>query len=177
MCLPPLSKLIANVPLIPISPPVPEPDTTATWRDRALGSVLLIVALWMKTKVPLRSSSVALTVSIATYTIVPVFSVVWVSISPLVVPTISPEMTLSIVILPTPILTVDQLAAKACMSVRSLQRLFKEYVGVPPKWVIRRYRLHELVERLHSGKTFDGAKLALDLGYADQAHLGRVHAI
>ncbi len=69
------------------------------------------------------------------------------------------------------ILTVDQLAAKACMSVRSLQRLFKEYVGVPPKWVIRRYRLHELVERLHSGQTFDGAKLALDLGYADQAHL------
>jgi AraC-like DNA-binding protein len=69
------------------------------------------------------------------------------------------------------ILTVDQLAAKAGMSARSLQRLFKEYVGVPPKWVIRRYRLHELVERLHSGEAFDGAHLALDLGYADQAHL------
>jgi AraC-like DNA-binding protein len=69
------------------------------------------------------------------------------------------------------ILTVDQLAEKEGMSVRSLQRLFKEYVGVPPKWVIRRYRLHELVERLHSGQAFDGAQLALDLGYADQAHL------
>lgn len=69
------------------------------------------------------------------------------------------------------ILTVDQLAAKAGMGARSLQRLFKEYVGVPPKWVIRRYRLHELVERLHSGQAFDGARLALDLGYADQAHL------
>jgi AraC-like DNA-binding protein len=52
-----------------------------------------------------------------------------------------------------------------------LQRLFKEYVGVPPKWVIRRYRLHELVERLHSGQAFEGTQLALDLGYADQAHL------
>jgi AraC-like DNA-binding protein len=69
------------------------------------------------------------------------------------------------------ILTVDQLAEKAFMSVRSMQRLFKEYVGVPPKWVIRRYRLHELVERLNSGQAFDGAQLALDLGYADQAHL------
>ena len=69
------------------------------------------------------------------------------------------------------ILTVDRLAAKAGMGARSLQRLFKEYVGVPPKWVIRRYRLHELVERLHSGQAYDGANLALDLGYADQAHL------
>src|SRR6266496_4780993 len=69
------------------------------------------------------------------------------------------------------ILTVDQLAAKAGMGARSLQRLFKEYVGVPPKWVIRRYRLHELIERLHSDQAFDGAHLALDLGYADQAHL------
>ena len=69
------------------------------------------------------------------------------------------------------ILTVEPLAEKAGMSVRSLQRLFKEYVGVPPKWVIRRYRLHELVERLHSGQAFEGAQLALDLGYADQAHL------
>jgi len=69
------------------------------------------------------------------------------------------------------ILTVDQLAAKAGITIRSLQRLFKDYVGASPKWVIRRYRLHELVERLHSGQPFDGAQLALDLGYADQAHL------
>jgi len=69
------------------------------------------------------------------------------------------------------ILTVDQLTTKACMSVRSLQRLFKETIGIPPKWVIRRYRLHELVERLHSGEAFDGAQVALDLGYSDQAHL------
>ncbi len=69
------------------------------------------------------------------------------------------------------ILTVEQLADRAGMGVRSLQRLFKEYVGVPPKWVIRRYRLHELVARFHSGEQLDGAQLALDLGYADQAHL------
>jgi AraC-like DNA-binding protein len=69
------------------------------------------------------------------------------------------------------LLTVDQLAALAGMGLRSLQRLFEEYVGVSPKWVIRRYRLHELMERFHTGQPFDGAQLALDLGYADQAHL------
>jgi AraC-like DNA-binding protein len=69
------------------------------------------------------------------------------------------------------ILTVEELASRRGIGVRSLQRLFKDYVGVSPKWVIRRYRLHELVERFHSGHPFDGAQLALDLGYADQAHL------
>jgi AraC-like DNA-binding protein len=69
------------------------------------------------------------------------------------------------------ILTVEALAERSGLSVRSLQRLFKTYVGASPKWVIRRYRLHELLERFHSGDDFDGAQLALDLGYADQAHL------
>jgi AraC-like DNA-binding protein len=69
------------------------------------------------------------------------------------------------------ILTVDDLAARSCMSVRGLQRLFSQYVGVSPKWVIRRYRLHELLERIHSGQALDWAQLAADLGYFDQAHL------
>ena len=54
---------------------------------------------------------------------------------------------------------------------RSLQRIFKEYVGASPKWVIRRYRLHELVERFQQGGALDWAELALELGYFDQAHL------
>jgi AraC-like DNA-binding protein len=69
------------------------------------------------------------------------------------------------------ILTVESLAKHSGVSVRSLQRLFKQYVGTSPKWVIRRYRLHELLEHFHSGQPIDGARLALDLGYADQAHL------
>ncbi len=43
--------------------------------------------------------------------------------------------------------------------------------GASPKWVIRRYRLHELVERLKAGEALNGAQMALDLGYSDQAHL------
>ncbi len=69
------------------------------------------------------------------------------------------------------ILTVATLAGRSGLSIRALQRLFEAYVGASPKWVIRRYRLHELLERFHSGEALDGVQLALDLGYADQAHL------
>ncbi len=68
---------------------------------------------------------------------------------------------------------VDQLAAASGMTARSLQRLFADYVGVSPKWVMRRARLHEAAERADSGEPVDWAMLASDLGYADQAHLTR----
>ncbi len=67
--------------------------------------------------------------------------------------------------------SVQDLASRATMSQRSLQRLFSEYVGASPKWVIRRYRLHELIEKFNSGAKVNWAQLALDLGYFDQAHL------
>jgi AraC-like DNA-binding protein len=68
---------------------------------------------------------------------------------------------------------VDQLAEATGSSVRRLQRLFAEHVGVGPKWVIRRYRLHEVTERMAGGGRVDWADLAVELGYADQAHLVR----
>jgi AraC-like DNA-binding protein len=68
---------------------------------------------------------------------------------------------------------VDQLAAAAGSNVRRLQRLFAEHVGIGPKWVIRRYRLHEVTERMAAGGRVSWAGLAGDLGYADQAHLVR----
>jgi len=68
---------------------------------------------------------------------------------------------------------VDQVVREFEISVRKLQRLFSEYVGVSPKWVIQRYRLHEAVERMAFASMIDWADMALDLGYADQAHLIR----
>ena len=68
---------------------------------------------------------------------------------------------------------VDQLAASSGLTVRALQRLFADYVGVSPKWVMQRARLHEAAERADSGEPVDWASLAADLGYADQAHLTR----
>ena len=55
------------------------------------------------------------------------------------------------------------------LSARSMQRLFRRYLGVTPKWVLQRYRLHAAAERIAGGEG-DLARLALDLGYFDQAH-------
>lgn len=67
------------------------------------------------------------------------------------------------------ILTVADLTRRFGLNLRKLQRLFARYVGVNPKWVIQRYRLHEAAERLALGPVSQSA-LALELGYADQAH-------
>jgi AraC-like DNA-binding protein len=65
---------------------------------------------------------------------------------------------------------VDDVAERLGLSKRTLQRLFSHYVGVSPKWVIQRYRLHEAAERLAVGEVVDWPALALDLGYFDQSH-------
>ena len=75
------------------------------------------------------------------------------------------------------IVRAEQLAAVASMSLRSLQRLFGEYVGIGPKWVIQRFRLLDAAAVANSGTRFardvDWAALAVDLGFSDQAHLTR----
>jgi AraC-like DNA-binding protein len=65
---------------------------------------------------------------------------------------------------------VEHLVDRTGLSARTLQRLFREYVGVTPKWVLRRVRLHEAAERIAEQPAIDWAPLALDLGYFDQAH-------
>lgn len=70
-------------------------------------------------------------------------------------------------------LRVDALAADAGLSIRTLQRLFAEHVGVGPKLVIRRYRLRDVTARMEAGEPVDWAGLAADLGYADHGHLTR----
>jgi AraC-like DNA-binding protein len=68
----------------------------------------------------------------------------------------------------------ELLVEKFGVGVRRLQRLFREYVGVSPKWVIQRYRLIEAAERIRTeGQSLDFVGLALELGYSDQAHFIR----
>lgn len=71
------------------------------------------------------------------------------------------------------LLRVDELAGGLGMGTRRLQRIFAEYVGVGPKWVIRRYRMQEAAERAGNGAGVDWAALSAELGYADQAHFTR----
>ncbi len=68
---------------------------------------------------------------------------------------------------------VEHVAEAFGLGTRTLQRLFSEYVGVSPKWIIQRYRLHEAAERIATGSPIDWPDLALELGYADQAHFIR----
>lgn len=68
---------------------------------------------------------------------------------------------------------VDAFAARASVPVRTLQRLFKEHIGVAPKWVLRRFRIQEAAERAMRDPDVSFAALAHALGYADQAHFAR----
>jgi AraC-like DNA-binding protein len=68
---------------------------------------------------------------------------------------------------------VEQLASRQDTHMRALQRLFNEHVGVGPKWVIQRFRLLDAAQRVAEGAVVDWSGLALDLGYADQAHFIR----
>ncbi|HEU0288374.1 MAG TPA: helix-turn-helix domain-containing protein [Nocardioidaceae bacterium] len=72
------------------------------------------------------------------------------------------------------IVRAEQLAEHAGLSLRSLQRLFTEYVGIGPKWVIQRSRILEVAATAHGGAPVDWAGLAQRLGFSDQAHLTRV---
>lgn len=64
---------------------------------------------------------------------------------------------------------VGEVADAFAMTERTLQRLVLDRVGLSPKWLIQRRRLHDAVLGLKSGAV-SLAGLAAELGYADQAH-------
>ncbi|MFI9511012.1 DUF6597 domain-containing transcriptional factor [Nocardia sp. NPDC052566] len=68
---------------------------------------------------------------------------------------------------------VDQITDRFDIPIRTLQRMFRRYVGAGPKWVLRRYRLQDGADLLARGRTDDLAALAAELGYFDQAHFSR----
>jgi AraC-like DNA-binding protein len=65
---------------------------------------------------------------------------------------------------------VDQLAGALGVSARTLQRRFARHLGVGPKWVVQRARIHDALERIDDGEQIDWADLATRLGFSDQAH-------
>ena len=69
--------------------------------------------------------------------------------------------------------SVAALSAQLGIEERSLQRLFSNYVGVSPKWVIQRFRLQEATWQLGRAAPPDLADLAARLGFFDQAHFTR----
>ncbi|GIP38901.1 AraC family transcriptional regulator [Paenibacillus sp. J31TS4] len=67
---------------------------------------------------------------------------------------------------------VEELSRQFGLHIRKLQRLFHQYVGVSPKWVIKLYRLQNAAERLDGSET-QLLRLAGELGYYDQSHFIR----
>jgi AraC-type DNA-binding domain-containing proteins len=65
---------------------------------------------------------------------------------------------------------VEQLCEAFGIHIRKLQRLFGQYVGVSPKWVIRLYRLQNAAEAIDRGIAPDWSRMSQELGYFDQAH-------
>lgn len=72
------------------------------------------------------------------------------------------------------LLRVRQVCDRFALTERGLQRLLARRVGLGPKWLIQRRRLHEAAQRLRAhGRAPALAQLAADLGYSDQAHFSR----
>ncbi|GAB3246619.1 helix-turn-helix domain-containing protein [Arthrobacter pigmenti] len=69
--------------------------------------------------------------------------------------------------------SVADLAVRLHLSQRSIQRLAARYVGMSPLLLLRRRRLQDAAERIRAHPDIDLRELALELGFADQAHLTR----
>jgi len=62
---------------------------------------------------------------------------------------------------------VEEIAATHSIAPRTLQRLFQRYVGVSPKWVLKRLRIHQTVERLGEPLAVPWTTLGLCLSRGD----------
>jgi len=70
------------------------------------------------------------------------------------------------------ITSVELLAERSAVSVQTIQRCFRQYLGITPKWLIRKYRLHQALLLLEQ-QSVQIADLVESLGYTDQSHLIR----
>ena len=70
-------------------------------------------------------------------------------------------------------LGLNELAAQLGVSLRDIQRLFKQYVGVTPSTYIRLNKINELKTKIANNEFSTLTELAIDSGYFDQAHFIR----
>ncbi len=70
-------------------------------------------------------------------------------------------------------LPVERLADAAGLGRRQLERRFLACVGLTPKTASRIARFRSVVSRMHADPASELSRLALEAGYADQAHMNR----
>lgn len=69
--------------------------------------------------------------------------------------------------------TVEEIAERFAVSERTLQYIFKKYVGIGPKSMLTRNRLMDAAELAAQIEEPDWASVAADLGYSHQSHFVR----
>ena len=72
-------------------------------------------------------------------------------------------------------ISAAQMAGVACLGERQFLRVFKTYVGIPPKQFIRLRRFHRTIQHMqqtaHAGQPIDLLSVALTHGYYDLSHM------
>ena len=71
------------------------------------------------------------------------------------------------------LVSVAQVEQRHHVTGRTLQRWFMHYVGVGPKWVLARYRMHDVVTAIDGGYAGPLTELAHRYGWYDQSHFTR----
>jgi AraC-like DNA-binding protein len=67
--------------------------------------------------------------------------------------------------------SINSLATAAGVSRQQLTRVFRERVGVSPKLYCRLARFHSALAYARASDSIDWARVASDVGYADQSHM------
>lgn len=72
-------------------------------------------------------------------------------------------------------ISAAQMASVACLGERQFLRIFRNYVGIPPKQFIRLRRFHKAIQYMQqqsaAGKPIDLMQVALQHGYYDLSHM------
>ena len=72
-------------------------------------------------------------------------------------------------------ISATEMASVACLGERQFLRVFRTYVGIPPKQFVRLQRFHKALQTMQSeaaaGKQIDLMSIALKHGYYDLSHM------
>lgn len=69
--------------------------------------------------------------------------------------------------------SIDRLGRELGLSYRSIDRLFERHIGIPPKRLSRIVRFNYALNLMHRSAGAGQSRIALEAGYADQAHMIR----
>ena len=83
------------------------------------------------------------------------------------------DEVLSLLVNQRGLIKIDQLASHACLSIRQFERVFKQRIGLPPKYFSRMVRFSQAWIIKEQQPNLSWIKIAYEAGYFDQMHLIR----